>query len=112
MSETKFTPGPWTADFPMGCVWVPATEVWHRHVIADTDYPAAKLQLPTEQREANTALIAAAPDMYYALREIVAFIEAVETVSPALEEVLEARLRAALAKARRTYGIQNQKDMP
>lgn len=47
---------------------------------------------------ANATLIAAAPDMFYALRETLLFIEAVETVSPALEARLRL-IRAALDKA-------------
>ena len=80
MSEEKFTPGPWVADWKNNPTFFPF--VWQKNGYAvakmcgkpnsqleNTTIPAACLSDFTEPEKvlANAALIAAAPEMYYAL---------------------------------------------
>lgn len=65
--ETKHTPGPWVCH--SGMVWKPdGSEDGIPIAHMDRSTPATR---PTE-RDANARLIAAAPEMYEALRAIVA----------------------------------------
>ena len=67
MSDTKFTPGEWiqTAQFN---VMVGDDPV--KHTFLSTQHTGG-LIATVEEREANAALIAAAPDMYKALEDLV-----------------------------------------
>jgi hypothetical protein len=59
MTETKWTPGPWTA-YDFGADWWVANST-------DDSGPMLRVGSWHEQREANAHLIAAAPDLYEAL---------------------------------------------
>jgi hypothetical protein len=68
MSETKFTPGPWTWDFDRddeqnAIVWLESDDNMRVCFLAH----CAKVS----ETHANAALIAAAPDLYEALAAIV-----------------------------------------
>lgn len=63
--ETKHTPGPWKVAVSDHRVWV-YKEALGKH-IADTD---TTVTMPRAEQIANARLIAAAPDMLEALREI------------------------------------------
>lgn len=77
MSESEHTPGPWHVDGPK---WMSIEGIVHR-VMNDDRFPAAFVPAwdrPEEGQEdgsleatANAKLIAAAPDMYEALKEAV-----------------------------------------
>lgn len=99
MSETKFTPGPWTThaeDLRGGRYYVvamPTDESWDSIDLRED-----------ENGEANAALIAAAPELYEALRELRTFVGEVVLRSPVYDETPAMRARldmadAALAKA-------------
>ena len=111
MSDVKFTPGPWSVHnagdvfTPLGAVNAsgldaPSDDGWH---IADCDMGGLFL----EEVRANARLIAAAPDMYLALRKAMDFIEShvadpdiTEEMSKAWNALEDADPYAALAKAR------------
>lgn len=85
-TQTKFTPGPWIAN---GSV-----------VRAARDYvaQAGSESCNYETQHANAALIAAAPDLYAALRDLLADAEAADMAEgPHAGSLIEAR--KALAKA-------------
>jgi hypothetical protein len=74
---SKHTPGPWVKDYgytlghikaisPRQGTWTPTVA---RYDIGAPDYPAIK---DPEEREANARLIAAAPELYEALKRIAA----------------------------------------
>lgn len=110
MSENKFTPGPWsvfnTADIftDLGAanaegIDAPSNDGWH---IADCDMGGLGL----DEVKANARLIAAAPEMYEALRKAIRFIEShvadpdiTEEMEKAWVELEEANPYSALAKA-------------
>ena len=85
MSDTKFTPGPWMAEAEnvhTGCVatchgdadtWF---EVWSENWEGGID------------QEANANLIAAAPDMYALLKDILENYECGDIVDQEIQEVL------------------------
>lgn len=82
MSDTKFTPGPWRAE--RGST---------TSVISDaTGRPVWLLQ------NDNASLIAAAPDLYEALRECDDFLVGLNDEDTNMTLVM--KIRAALAKAR------------
>ena len=111
MSDMKFTPGPWsvhnTGDIftDLGArnaegIDAPSNDGWH---IADCDMGGLGL----EELQANAHLIAAAPEIYLALRKAMDFIEShvadpdiTEEMSKAWIALEEADPYAALAKAR------------
>ena len=68
MSEARHTPGPWTAFYKAKYnewhVAVPSGSGWNLALFSDG------LEGPDEDREANARLIAAAPDLLYALQLI------------------------------------------
>lgn len=91
-----FTPGPWDAEEGIGgrsCDW----QIYPPHALRD-DTPLADAY-----SEANARLIAAAPEMYAALKEIVHFeadqLSRGEFLSLAADDEMFARARAALIKA-------------
>lgn len=87
MSEAKFTPGPWKCSKKFDFVVVSENE----EEIADASYG--------EYPQANTSLIAAAPDLYDALKSCLNFMENTESeLGFSLESADQAR--AALTKAR------------
>ena len=73
MSEDKFTPGPWKADesYCLGAV-----NAGKRHIAMVNlfDWRDDKTRVTREQQIANSHLIAAAPDMYAALKMAEEFI--------------------------------------
>jgi len=71
MPESKHTPGPWHAD-PLGN----GTRVFSWE--GPDDYLIAELGDQGNETAANAALIAAAPDMYEALRALVSAFESRE----------------------------------
>lgn len=116
MSETKFTPGPWEICKDGAC---PCKQIWsipgdfpvatgngvhigavHQHMADAPDLIYASLS--DETRKANAALIAAAPDLYAALSDLMEN-EKFHTMvggNPNVVEELLSRCYAALAKAR------------
>ena len=59
MAEPKWTPGPWEVErWQSGDLWIVAR---HSHHIARM---MNNIYIPTEQKEADAHLIAAAPDLY------------------------------------------------
>lgn len=91
--ETKFTRGPWTSDGSL--VWV-GTEVGLRELLADVDGSNH------EKAKSNAALIAAAPDLYAALSDLMEN-EKFHTMvggNPRVVEALLERCASALKKAR------------
>ncbi len=106
MGTEKFTPGPWEAIDGKNLVWVdgPAHNVcdlYHTHIGEDGNEFVSK-----HNAVANARLIAAAPDLYEALKVIRSLnakaSESGYTDSAALEELFTANAlaSAALAKAR------------
>ena len=101
MSTPRFTPGPWAvAEFYSTCDEIrPALAVWPAAVLpastpADAICAVSPLDKVNDADRANAALIAAAPDLYAALRLAVARF--------AREDINDAEtiaMRAALAKA-------------
>ena len=93
---TQHTPGPWAiSKGAYGALYVgPATLVHPGREAAQ--YAADRGRDLLAQREANAALIAAAPDMLAALQDIADFWE-----EPTLSLwVLKSRVSAAIAKAK------------
>ncbi|HEY7305765.1 MAG TPA: hypothetical protein VH601_16690 [Bryobacteraceae bacterium] len=91
--EATFTPGPWAvvADTDSGCL-IGETEFWF--IVAPESGIASD-----EQDDANARLIAAAPELYEALR----FVEAITTEELSFAKVgtgAEVALRHANRKAR------------
>ena len=75
MSETKFTPGPWETDFfnveDQG-VYMVRDSLNQAVCQCFTQYPfAGKPGITDDEAEANANLIAAAPELYEALRGVV-----------------------------------------
>ena len=97
-SESKFTPGPWGLDAGFESS-KPGDfdEYWQVHDGADAI--ACSANCYAENREGNAKLIAAAPDLYEALSDIVSSL-VIHDLGPIYltKEIIIAR--AALAKAR------------
>lgn len=103
--STKFTPGPWRVDLYGAKKYGPAyafspvggcgccNSPW---VMSLADYDSEQGK---EECDANAALIAAAPDLYEALREIVNSDMAMREEDEGRESPTLTRARAALAKA-------------
>lgn len=113
--DAKFTPGPWRVD---GTVALGAYGVWtdygtHPGDVAGELYPDQvcsvycnnKSHFDRETRDANAKLIAAAPELYEALRDaqsaLAMLVDANTTTQHAYAHVklAESKARAALAKA-------------
>lgn len=98
VSKTKHTPGPWWNE--SGTIHAKNPLVWtgdnhscvHPAYVNDVYWESEN---PTQEYEANAALIAAAPDLYAALEGLVARLEFVPEHSIDLSQA-----DAALAKAR------------
>lgn len=92
MKEEKFTPGKWEA------VRDEKNERWQ---IQESDVNGLVLVEHTfdgEEAEANANLIAAAPDMYEALKRFMAVYSISGKVIPGMDETIEL-MKAALSKA-------------
>lgn len=104
--STKFTPGPWMVD---KTVALGAYGVWKD--VRGTDEPMRPVCsvyspgtiLPREERDANAALIAAAPDLLEACKAVLPAIYAQARYGSEWDrdawEAHEAALRAAIARA-------------
>ena len=96
MTENKHTPGPWSwyTDYNednVFAVWVEAPDVTRKTAnICVADCSWAEL---LEEAEANAALIAAAPDMYEVLEDLLKY-------KGVMSDESVARARSAIAKAR------------
>lgn len=100
MSETKFTPRPWRVCNGYGRVWIDAPDTkyserdreYTRIILGADDYEDCK-----EVRSADAHLIAAAPDLYEAIKELLYALQDDENwrTSGVYEDA-----EAALAKAR------------
>jgi len=106
MNETKFTPGPWKAIRDplhygsLSTVYAGSTEE-KAGIGAQMLVQVGGWSNPTEQ-EANAHLIAAAPELYEALEEIIQDVQQTSTgdiTGTGCWEALD-KARAALAKAR------------
>lgn len=108
MAETKFTPGPWkatsftlhTGEEVMRIVPTDAYGIINRGPGPICEVFSQKVGIPDESCIANSKLIAAAPDLYEALEEIVQnavvyYEGSMDIYSEAIENA-----RNALAKAR------------
>ena len=89
--ESKHTPGPWDTKHTATPEWAQQSAVY-----AGGRERAVALVYDGEHHEANAALIAAAPDMYEALR---ALRDAKRESTQALRHAADRLLDAALAKA-------------
>lgn len=94
--SAKFTPGPWTARKYGVIVAGPAIEYINGSAQAQIAMVCVrfKAELAEAEREANAALISAAPDMYEALVALTSPI-----CSEAEDAEAHAKARAALTKA-------------
>lgn len=106
MSETRFTPGPWSAckkgECPCGFIWDSTGEVHiasaHDSDDLGKDWFGSDVACIPELRAANAKLIAAAPDLYKALWNMVALARPFMSDEP---QMLGLRLaQEALARAR------------
>ena len=96
MTENKHTPGPWSWNTDYNednvfSVWVEAPDVTHKTTnicVADCSW----VEL-LEEAEANAALIAAAPDMYEVLEDLLKY-------KGVMSDESTERANAAIAKAR------------
>jgi hypothetical protein len=90
------TPGPWKAD-DKGMIRPVAPKPGHvnRPAICTT----VALTVPNDEREANAALLAAAPDMYSALRLALNTLGARGGPTAAERDMAMASIRIALRKA-------------
>lgn len=100
MSESKWTPGPWTATELDLAQELPGYDIL---LADDLSYRVAEVDaelVPHEQAVANARLIAAAPDMALALEKAVNCMDYYpnQLRTPEFQAVLEAA-RAALKKA-------------
>lgn len=102
--KEKFTPGPWSKAHlnEMGCrcgyVFSEGSETVAKVLYndkEDANYCRYEEYLSLETARANAALIAAAPDMYAALEELLDTVSNADETSGAYEKAT-----AALAKAR------------
>ena len=93
MSEAKFTPGPWTK-------WRNSVHSEDGICIAECGNSVRTTHLSEEESEANTNLIAAAPELLEALEAIIKGLEASdeEGLIGHTEQIINAK--AAIAKAR------------
>lgn len=73
MSEAKFTPGPWEVD-ESHCLGAVTAGKRHIAMASLFDWPEDEKRVTREQQMANSHLIAAAPDMYAALKMAEEFI--------------------------------------
>lgn len=101
MSETKFTPAPWKAEY--GSVvtdYKPDTKRIHGYgadndFVCDLNDGEYHEYYSADEQEANTNLIAAAPELYEALDRLVNWIETeygcTERVNDAVEAMAKAR---------------------
>ena len=98
MADTKFTPGPWElrTDRSEYRIYARGQNVSGVAARINTDWPFPEQQ--AEQR-ANAHLIAAAPELYEALQDVLGLIPLEFEESP-----LVAFAKATLAKARREAG--------
>ena len=97
MADTSFTPGPWAVDYIDGenCIY------WELYAIPD-DWALADIHGTGGKMNdaANAALIAAAPELYAALENIVDGYSLVDFGVYTEEGGYIAQARAVLAKAR------------
>lgn len=102
MSENaKHTPGPWVVETPMPDEYAIVqagleTYEWQFIATVSVGIPAEGL-MPRQEAKANARLIAAAPDLLAALRDLVAFTERQTATWPDQPQSLTAA-RAALTK--------------
>lgn len=98
MGEAKFTPGPWGLDVGFdGSRPGDFDEYWQVH--DGQDAIACSSNCYSGNREANARLIAAAPEIYEALSDLVSSIECSERDEFIIHQEIKVA-RAALAKAR------------
>lgn len=112
MSETQFTPGPWEVgkDGYGSDGWVYCDDVLGT-AVARTD--TGNGVIPKAQRDANARLIAAAPDLYEALKDASAVIEMMLRIAPDATatfgeangiQLARAKAAAALSKVSQQQG--------
>jgi hypothetical protein len=98
--EAKHTPAPWSTERPYG---EPGLFVC-RSDRAATNPLICRVREGTKESEANARLIAAAPDMLYALQAIETWTSSLPPMEGMTEQEMKARqalilMRAALTKA-------------
>lgn len=104
--STKHTPGPWSVEDPMGPELLqivananaPVYE-WRWIAQVGTEEPEDRFDVPPDEARANARLIAAAPEMYEALKAQDALMKSAGTISDAAIREATAKMRAAIAKA-------------
>lgn len=94
MSETKWTPGPWRPVKSFRESWPGYVETTEKIIAAISPEPFRGHAIHQEESTANAYLIAAAPDMYKAL------VELVDWVTISCQSAHLAQAHVALAKAR------------
>lgn len=101
-SAGHFTPGPWVArEEPHRSAIFSASAYAGRHIATASSYWAGDGPR-AEEREANARLMAAAPDMFEALKEVVAYLDSIEGLGEggtSAYDVPSIMARAAIAKA-------------
>jgi len=90
MSETKWTPGPWSVGPVQRSV---------RIIVHESGTVARVHGSSQSTMDEDAQLIAAAPDLYEAAKDAEALLRSIEGQNALADELL-ARVRAALAKAR------------
>ena len=102
MSAAKHTPAPWTMSVPMGTghlegrepwFWVSADRTLHLQVMACPDGYVCG------ENEANARLIAAAPDLLDALKELADLVDLIRAGDYTPDSFTTQPARAAIAKA-------------
>ena len=103
MSETKFTPGPWKIDRKLVIAQIRSGSN-HFMFVATTDHSRLD-SIPQETFDANSALIAAAPDMYAALEHALSDMDTIDELCKIARvhrftAAMRAEIKTVLIKAR------------
>lgn len=102
MSETEYTPGPWRSGTVYGAIVADyKTSSYEESGHGDVNYYGGHLVCESVEFEANARLIAAAPEMLEALKEIVSDSGQGNSHDSLLQEIVDIHsiARDAIAKA-------------
>jgi len=96
MSESKHTPGPWLREG--GVIYTLVHARWRKGAGQFKNWFWATVQgcgkISVEELEANRCLIAAAPDMYSALKDLMKFPATIEERTACAQRALSAIAKA------------------
>lgn len=103
MTELKHTPGPWGwshREIPSGNYSTQVYDANEKEIATIAWYPVRQNNITTTSREANARLIAAAPELLEALRELISIVHIHQTATENRFAWAEMPLAAeAIAKA-------------